>query len=131
MVSVKDLEVKLSNKFPLKNAAGEELPDVFVELLSPASKEFRAAQSVMLNSLFTVTAEGVKTVDKTADQKEADKLLVLNAATVAFHGLEMDSLEGKDLVRAIYDNPRLGFIHEQVDKLLGVWGNFTNEPNKN
>lgn len=68
------------------------------------------------------------------DERRAQDAEDLADVTAEFHHLEEDGpdgapLTGRALFVAVYRNPRLGWIVEQVNKFLGDWGKFTPSSN--
>lgn len=53
----------------------------------------------------------------------------LAALTAGFHHIEHEvdgvPVTGRELVVAVYSDPKLGWIKEQVAKFVGDWGKFT------
>lgn len=63
------------------------------------------------------------------DERRAEAAADLAALTLGFHHIEHEvdgaALTGTALVTAVYSDPELGWIKEQVAKFVGDWGKFT------
>lgn len=118
---------------PLKNADQSPLVDekgepARVRIHSPSSKVWEAAQAARRRkSLKRVREQGGKLEAANAED-QTDKIEFLCAITEEFIGVDLPLPEGesgsKALVRAIYSDPGLGFIRDQLDAAAQDWGAF-------
>lgn len=116
----------------LKGADGEYLysdgEPVRIVVYGPGSKPFaevEARQSA--RTVKRMQDNDGKFTQAPLEQRQADLAQDLASVTVVFQNLSYppagDAL-GADLFRAVYADPKLGFIAKQVDKFLRDWGNF-------
>ena len=131
MLNIANLAVADTATFHVKNAAGEPLYDesgnpVQIVLHSPGSRAFATIESRQ-------TARAVKRMNDnegkltaaTAEDRLADTAEDLAEVTVSFENFTYgEGLTGAALFRAVYGDPKLGFITKQVTKFLADWGNF-------
>lgn len=90
----------------------------------PGSKEYAKAQTVNSNKIVArVKKKG--NVDQTPEQKAKEDAEFLVLVTDRFENLTLGDLSGAELQKAVYLNPKLGFIKDQVAKHTGDWANFT------
>lgn len=97
---------------------------VGVTLYGPGSKVYQEAQSRNHNRTVDRLKKKGK-VDQTADEKITEQAEFLAAITVGFDNLEVDTLTGHDLALAVYSDPSLGFLSQQVQAHVSDWSNFT------
>ncbi|WP_109808418.1 hypothetical protein [Sphingosinithalassobacter portus] len=116
----------------IKNAAGEPLYDgdkpVRIHVYGPGSKAYatvearqsaRAVKRMQDNDGKVTVAPHEERLQQAAED--------LAAITVRFENLEYPPAKGKEgaeLFEAVYADPALGFIANQVRKFVGDWGNF-------
>jgi hypothetical protein len=93
-------------------------------LYGPGSKQFKAAQAASSNKMIERMKKKGKTDQSAAEQAEqlAD---FLTACTLSLENIELDSLTGDALIKAVYTTPEIGFVAEQVNKHISDWANFT------
>ncbi len=115
----------------VKDAAGEPLYDgekpVRIHIYGPGSKAFAAVEARQ-------SARAVKRMQdndgRVTIAPHEERLAVtaedLAAITARFEHLSYgdSGLEGDALHRAVYADPKLGFIARQVSKAVADWGNF-------
>lgn len=115
----------------LKNADGSLMLDetgkgAFVRIHSPASKTWEVANAARRRKLMKRVRENGGKIEAANDEPE-DVIDYLCAITEEFIGVSVP-LEGdtsaKALVRAIYANPQLGYIRDQMDADSKDWGAF-------
>ena len=121
-------EVADTATFELENQKGEPLLyqgcPVTVELYGPGSAQYARAQA-KINAASQARAmavlRGKQGKDGEADMAESRKLSAerLAACTKALHNFPVP---GGPL--AVYSNPKLGYITNQVAKLIDDWANF-------
>ena len=127
-MDISTLAAKESAVLHLRGADDELLFDngvpVTVTCFGPGSKAYQKAQATSQNKLIDrMKRKG--NVDQTPDEKLAQQAEFLTACTESFDGLTSGTFTGPDLFRAVYSDPEVGFISEQVAKFIGDWSNFT------
>jgi len=126
-----DLKLLSADDAPLfYEQDGRQLPTT-AKLYGPGSKPYKQAQAKVSNRIGEKFQRKGK-FSQSAEEREADQVELLVACTISIVGLEFDgpfehlaSLTGPDLFRAIYSEPGLGFIKDQVQAHIGDWANFT------
>ena len=112
-------------------ADAEREKPIRVQLYGPGSKQFAAIDSRQ-------TARAVKRANENegrvvavpAEQRTADQAADLAAITIAFENFEYPAPEGTsygsptEMFEALYADPKLGFLTQQVTKACTDWGNF-------
>lgn len=116
----------------LKNADGSLMADeqgngAFARVHSPSSKVYEQAFAARRRKTLKRVRENGGKLEAGQEQPE-DIVEFLIAITEEFIGVEVPLPEGetgaKAMVRAIYSNPALGFIRDQMDAAAGDWGAF-------
>lgn len=97
---------------------------VGVVVFGPGSRQFAAAQARAENRSMDMLKKKGKT-EKSADEKAAENADFLASITVKFENLEYEDLSGNALAMAIYSDPTLGYIGQQVRNFASEWSNFT------
>lgn len=94
-----------------------------VVLRSQASKEYRAAQKALQNR--TLMRQRKKETLKAEDVEE-EGLRLLVAATASFNNLSYngEKLDNEITIRALYADPKFGWLRAQVDEALGDISTF-------
>jgi len=115
------LELRNGDDTPLTTDAG--LP-VTVTVYGPGSKAFAAAKAAQQNRLIAKLQRrgGAEESPEAKAKNDAD---FLASITVAMDGVDYDGLTGRELFHAVYSDPSIGFIAEQVAKFSGDWANFS------
>lgn len=92
---------------------------VRIEIRSPGTREAMNAQHKieMLNQARTFAAIRGKAEKETLDGKIEQRVERLVAITGRIENFPVDA-------RALYSNPKLGYITAQVEKFHGDWANF-------
>lgn len=105
---------------------GEPVP-VTVTVYGPGSKQYQAAQARAQKRMLEVLKKKGKGASdpRTTQERIDDTALQLADITHSFSGLSYQALEGRELALAIYRNPSLGYIAEQVNRHAADWANFT------
>ena len=104
---------------------GSDGQPVTVTVYSPGSKAYAKAQAAQQNRMIDKLKKRGKS-DQTAEEKARELADHLTACTASFSdNFEYQGLEGAELIRAVYMNPKLGYIAEQVGKHIGDWSNFS------
>ncbi|SFK44661.1 hypothetical protein SAMN03159338_4278 [Sphingomonas sp. NFR04] len=120
----------------LKNAAGEPLyadaertKPVQIILHSPGSKAFSAVETAQsaraVKRLKANDGEITATTAEERLQQTADDLAMLTVRFENFAYPPAGDAQGAELFKAVYADPKLGFIAKQVSKFLTDWSNFT------
>lgn len=97
---------------------------ITVKLYGPGSKQYARAMSRQNNRIVDKLKRKGK-ADQSAEQRAEEQAEFLAACTVGFENLEYDQLQGDALAKAVYSDPSLGFIPDQVSKHIGEWSNFS------
>lgn len=116
----------------LKGADGEYLFDdgkpVRIILHSPGSKQFAAVEARQTNRAVKRMADNDgKITVAPPEQRAQEQAEDLAAITVGFENFvypPAGEKKGEELFQALYADPKLGFIAQQVQKALRDWGNF-------
>ncbi len=99
-----------------------------VTIYGPGSKEYVAASQFKSEKLVAKVLRGreAKLTPQETQQAQVTFLVTvtkdIDVAYINDAGVE---LTGEEKLRAIYSDPEIGFIAEQVTSKLGDWGNFT------
>lgn len=132
-VNLLDIQVPATGLIKLKNPDGSAMLDgnqqpALVRVHSPASKVWEVANASLRRKAMKRVREHNGKLEAAADDAE-DKVAYLVAITEEFINVEVPLPDGqigaKALVRAIYENPALGFIRDQVEAASSDWGSFT------
>lgn len=115
------LELRNGDDTPLLQDNG--LPCT-VTVYGPGSKAFAAAKASQQNRLIAKLQRrgGAEESPEAKAKNDAD---FLASITVAMDGVDYDGLTGRELFHAVYSDPSIGFIAEQVAKFSGDWANFS------
>ena len=122
-MDIRKFSVSESGTVQIKDAAGELIPGVEIDVWSPGSKEFARAQARNQGRIMARLRK--KSAEVSADQKIAEEAEYLADITKEFRGVDYDKLTGRDLHLAVYKDKTLGFIADQVAAFVGDWANFT------
>jgi hypothetical protein len=94
---------------------------VTIELYGPGSDQSVQADDEIArlsnNAMMMSMMQGKKPKADAAAEQKAASVKKLIACTKAIHGLPLDA-------KALYTNPRLGYITAQVREFQGRWANF-------
>lgn len=116
----------------LKNADGSLMLDeagkgAFARMHSPASKTWEVANAARRRKLMKRVRENGGKIEAATDEPD-DIVDFLTAITEEFIGVSVPLPDGdataKGLVRAIYANPELGYIRDQMDADSKDWGAY-------
>ena len=119
----------------IKGADGQLLytPDrkpVRIVVYGPSSKAHADVDARQTNrSVKRMQDNDGKVAAVTAEQRNGDRADDLADITVSFENLDYKpagDAQGRELFRALYADPKLGFIPEQLLKAVRDWGNFKN-----
>jgi hypothetical protein len=131
-VNLLDIQVPTVGQIQLKRPDGSPLLDenqqpAFARVHSPASKVWEVAHAAKRRKTMKRVREGGGKIEASVDDAD-DTIEFLVAITEEFVNVEVPLAEGqtgaKALVRAIYSNPALGFIRDQVEAASMDWGSF-------
>ncbi len=120
----------------LKSASGEPLyadaertKPVQIILHSPGSKAFSAVETAQsARAVKRLKANDGEITATTAEERLQQTSEDLAALTVRFENFAYPpagDAQGADLFKAVYADPKLGFIAKQVSKFIVDWSNFT------
>lgn len=137
-IAVKDLHtihVKDASGAPMYDLGADGKPDetkpVEIDVYGPGTKQYRRAKAEQQNRLVNVLQKrGGRAAKATPESQAKEAAEFLADVTHAIRRLEEDDengrpLTGRDLALAIYSNPRLGFIADQVHEDVHRWENFS------
>lgn len=97
---------------------------VGVTIFGPGSKEFQHAQT-KVNNRAVKRLQKRGNSDQTADVKLKEQAEYLADITAGFQYLDYDGLTGRQLALAVYGDPSIGFIGDQVAEHVKDWSNFS------
>ena len=130
-MDIRKLAVEQTARLHLRDASDElifteDTPPkaVVVIVYGPGSKQYAKAQAAQQNRLVEKLRRKGK-ADQTAEQLMQEKAGFLADCTASFENLELDKLTGDALAVAVYSDPTIGFIADQVAKHISEWANFT------
>lgn len=115
----------------VKNPDGSLMLDengsgAYARMHSPASKQWEVADAAMRRKSLRRVRENGGKIEAVADEPIEDTIDFLCAITEEFINLKVDLPEGetgaKALVKAIYTDPQLGFIRDQMKADSRDWG---------
>lgn len=101
---------------------------VGITLYSPGSRQGQRALANQNNRMMEKIRQKGK-VKQSAAEKNAEQAEFLVEVTAGFQNLDYPGengqpLSGKELYRAVYTDPLIGFVPDQAAKYFGEWGNF-------
>ncbi|WP_313534400.1 hypothetical protein [Sphingomonas sp.] len=108
-------------------ADAERTKPIRIVIFSPGSAAFDALESRQsARQVQRLKANDGEMAPLTAEERRRDTVEDLVTITSGFENFEYGTgLQGAALFKAVYSDPKLGFIHKQVTKFIGDWGNFT------
>lgn len=103
----------------------DEKQTLSITVHSPASKPFKAAQAAQSAKMVKrIKAKGK--IDETPEEMAATTASFLAAITVSLNGFQYQGeSEGVETFKALYSDPKMGWLTEQVNREAGDWANFT------
>jgi len=109
--------------FMVDTAEGKKPMTVVVH--GPGSKAFKAAQAVSQKTYSATFHRGKSR--ETPEQQEARNATFLSACTIEFRNFSYKGMAANDreTFRALYLDPAMGWLTEQVNAEMGDWANFT------
>lgn len=123
MIAVDTIDIEINDPRTGEPIIGDDSAPATVTVHSPGSKEFAAARSIASNKAIKRLRQKGK-ADTTPEEDLASTADFLTRITVSFNGLRFgDGDQGKDMFRAVYLNPGLGWLTDQVNQGAGDWGN--------
>lgn len=105
---------------PLLNDKKEQCS---ITIYGPGSKQYQKAQGVKNRAILEYVRRGGKKM-KDGEQRELDAEF-LASCTVSMNGFGYKDLAGYEMFKAVYLDPAIGYVAEQVNKEIGDWENFT------
>lgn len=103
---------------------GESGP-LTVTVYGPGTKIFQAAKSAANNRAMARWRRKGK-ADATPEEDVAAVANFLTPCTKSFNGFGYkDAQPGPEMFRALYMDPKMGWLTDQVNREMGDWGNFT------
>jgi len=135
-MKIKTLAVAATAFLHLKGPDGSFLYEddkaaVGIDLYSPGSPEYaRIEERQSARTIRRMQDNDNKVAHVPVEQRRTESSEDLADLTAAFRNIEHDGsdgqpLSGRGLYVAVYSDPALGWIKEQVVKFLGDWGKFT------
>lgn len=97
-----------------------------VTVYGPGTKQFAAAQTAAANRTVKRLRSKGRNTDTTPEEESAARATFLTAITVSFNNFTYGGMEGgPDAFRALYLDPKVGFITDKVNGSAGDWANFS------
>lgn len=126
------LQLTDANEAPLLDS---EKKQISITLYGPGSEPFVKAEGKRQNKLLERLKRRGK-AEMSPEEQRSEQAEFLASITVSFNGFNYPpagEATGKDLFRALYNDRKVGFITDQVQRFVGDWGNFTanSETNSN
>lgn len=122
------LHVKDANGEPMHDGGDEHKP-VEIVIYGPGTKQYRKAKSDQQNRLVALLQKkgGAKQSPESRMKNDAEFLADITASMTHLEDDDEDGkpLTGRALAVAVYSNPRIGFIGEQVHEAAHDWANFS------
>lgn len=109
----------------------ESKKPVGIDLFGPGSPEFSQVEARQSARALRLMQENDNKITLAPiEQRRTEAAEDLAALTAAFQYIDYDGPDGKPLAGnalhvAVYSDPTLGWIKEQVTKFVGDWGRFT------
>lgn len=139
-MKIKDIAVLDTHRLHLRDAEGElmyevdahgqpdETKPVVAVIYGPGTKQYRKAKADQQNrAIGLLQRKGAKQTPESIAQQTAEFLADI---TAELHHLDADDddgepLAGRDLFVAVYRDPKIGFIADQVHAAVHDWANFS------
>lgn len=98
---------------------------MIVVAYGPGSKAFKAAQAVSQKTYMATFHRGKSR--ETPEQQEARSAAFLSACTAEYRHFSYKGMPAneRETFRALYLDPAMGWLTEQVNAEMGDWANFT------
>lgn len=130
-MDIRSFAVEETRVLHLKSASddpliGDDGNPMTVTLYGPGSKQYARAQAAQNNRFVERLQKKGKAAEQTAEQSASERADRLAACTKEFSSnIAYDDLKGTELFKAVYSDPSIGFIAEQVGTFINDWGNFS------
>lgn len=122
VAEVSDLPVKNADGSPMTDEAGNP---VTATVFGPGTKIWQVADAHKRRKAVKRTREANGKIEAAFDNEEEDVIEFLCTITKRFNNLEHPDAQGdKDTVRAVYNEPLLGFIRDHMEADTKSWENF-------
>jgi len=113
----------------VKSAAGEPLysdgKPVRITIYGRGSKQYAVVEARQTaRAIKRMHDNDGKITAATPEERVQETAEDLADLTATFENIEYGELQGQELFRAVYAEPRLGFIVDQMTRVLKDWGNF-------
>ena len=95
-----------------------------ITVYGPGSKAFAKASASRAERMMARMAKRGK-VKLTPEDQAAETAEFLSAITVSLHHFDYEGAATAEAIKAMYADPTLGFVADQVQKAVGDWANFT------
>jgi hypothetical protein len=120
------LHLKDADDLPMNTEPtdGSEPQPVGVTVYGPGSKEFQAAQTKVNNRAIARLQKRGK-IEQSPEGKLKEQAEYLADITASFQNLDYDGKTGRELALAVYSDPSIGFVADQVAEHVKEWGNFS------
>lgn len=102
---------------PLVDDAGRP---VTCTVHGPGSRRHQQAQQRKSDKLLNKMVRGKPLTSEEQQRSQSEFLADITESI----DLAYDDLDGRDKLVAIYSDPAIGFIRDQVERKVGDWGNF-------
>lgn len=127
-MDIRSIGVRETGTIHIRDASGTPLYDgdkpVTITVYGPGSKHYQRATAARQARLLERLQRAGK--QKVADDDMADEQpKFLADCTHQMSGVELGEKSGYELFVAVYSEPSIGFIADQVAAFVGEWGNFT------
>lgn len=131
MIDIKSLEAADEGKFTVPDAAGNPKLDangneLTITFASPGTKKYLQAKHIFdekKNGSVVAQMTG-KSSKRGYQDNIADRAEFFANITLSFNGFQYGDKVGFEGYKAMYANPKLGFIVDGADKYMADWGNF-------
>lgn len=128
MLNIRTRAVAETLTFQLCDAADEPLVNengtpCNATIYGPGSRRYAAAQAAKQSKMLGRLQRG-KDITLSADEAARQNAEFLASITESLD-VAYDELEGREKLLAIYADPALGFVADQVAKKAGDWANFS------
>ncbi len=128
---LRDAEKNLMYAQHDENGQGVSGTEMKAVLYGPASTQYRVAMQNQSNELVDLIKQKQKTSRSIEDSltKNAE---FLSSITKELRNLEYgdEALQGEALFMAVYSDPELGFLSDQIAGWVQEWGNFSKPSEK-
>lgn len=129
-VNITSKRVAELSDLPIKNADGSPMVDdagaaVTATVFGPGTKIWQTASANRRRKAVKRTRENAGKFEAAFDHEDEDKVEFLCAIVKRFNNLDYPDVQGdKETVRAVFEDPLLGFIRDHMDEDTRNWENF-------